>query len=118
MALRNVSAFYTYSKSRGLFAGISIEGACFVERKGANRKIYGGDVRARDLLSGRYPQPPEAATLYVALREVMMAQARAAAGQALEQFGIAMCACGWADACWVASRLRFILPRGGFSERV
>lgn len=38
VALRNASSFYTYSKTRGLFAGISLEGSCFVERKGANRK--------------------------------------------------------------------------------
>eukprot|EP00047_Mylnosiga_fluctuans_P022936 m.129392 g.129392 ORF g.129392 m.129392 type:complete len:416 (+) comp9431_c0_seq2:417-1664(+) len=67
VAIRSAASFYTYSKSRGLFAGISLEGACIAERKSANRKLYGGEVRARDLLAGAYPQPDEAQTLYTAL---------------------------------------------------
>ena len=38
VAVRSPSAIYTYSKTRGLFAGISLEGSGIVERKDANKK--------------------------------------------------------------------------------
>lgn len=44
MALRSTAAVYTYCRSRGLFAGISLEGSCLIERKETNRK-YGGKTR-------------------------------------------------------------------------
>ena len=40
VSLRSPAAVYTYSKTRGLFAGISIEGSALIERKDANKK-YG-----------------------------------------------------------------------------
>lgn len=38
VSLRSTAAIYTYSKTRGLFAGISVEGSGLIERKDANRK--------------------------------------------------------------------------------
>jgi len=38
VAVRSPAAIYTYSKTKGLFAGISIEGSYLVERKDANKK--------------------------------------------------------------------------------
>lgn len=38
VALRSSAAVFTYCKSRGLFAGISLEGSCLIERKETNRK--------------------------------------------------------------------------------
>lgn len=38
VALRSSAAVYTYCKSRGLFAGVSLEGTCLIERKETNRK--------------------------------------------------------------------------------
>ena len=38
VALRSTAAIFTYSKTRGLFAGISIEGSGLIERKDANKK--------------------------------------------------------------------------------
>jgi lipid-binding SYLF domain-containing protein len=67
VAVRSPSAIYTYSKTRGLFAGISLEGSGIVERKDANRKFYGTEVRSRELLSGNYAPPDEASSLYKAL---------------------------------------------------
>jgi hypothetical protein len=49
---------YSYSKTRGLFGGISIEGSVIVERQDANALAYGSDVKARSLLSGNV-EPPE-----------------------------------------------------------
>ncbi|KAL7332060.1 hypothetical protein PS15p_204161 [Mucor circinelloides] len=66
-SIKNVSAVYSYSKTRGLFAGVSLEGSVIVERFDANKKLYGGKVKARDLLNGTIPPPPAADTLYCAL---------------------------------------------------
>jgi lipid-binding SYLF domain-containing protein len=38
IALKSPSAIYSYSKTKGLFAGISIEGSGLIERKDANKK--------------------------------------------------------------------------------
>ncbi|KZT09228.1 DUF500-domain-containing protein [Laetiporus sulphureus 93-53] len=55
---------FAYSKSKGLFAGISLEGAVLVERKDANRDFYGSSIPASDILSGRVPPPEVASKLY------------------------------------------------------
>lgn len=38
VALRSTAAVFSYCKSRGLYAGVSLEGSYLVERKDANRK--------------------------------------------------------------------------------
>lgn len=38
IALRSTAAVFTYCRSRGLFAGISLEGSYLIERKDTNRK--------------------------------------------------------------------------------
>jgi lipid-binding SYLF domain-containing protein len=38
VAVRNPTAFFTYSKSRGLYAGVSLVGSALIERKSANQK--------------------------------------------------------------------------------
>ena len=40
VAVRSAAAIFTYSKTRGIFAGISVEGSGLIERKDANKK-YG-----------------------------------------------------------------------------
>jgi lipid-binding SYLF domain-containing protein len=40
----------SYSRSRGLFAGISLEGAVLKRDEEANRHVYGGGLVARDIL--------------------------------------------------------------------
>jgi lipid-binding SYLF domain-containing protein len=43
----------TYSRSRGLFAGVSLEGSTLRQDNGANEKLYGQkDVTARDIILG------------------------------------------------------------------
>jgi SH3 domain-containing YSC84-like protein 1 len=39
VSVRSPAAIYTYSKTKGLFAGISIEGSYLIERKDANKKL-------------------------------------------------------------------------------
>ncbi|XP_037384480.1 SH3 domain-containing YSC84-like protein 1 [Talpa occidentalis] len=64
VALRSSAAVFTYCKSRGLFAGISLEGSCLIERKETNRKFYCQDIRAYDILFGGTPRPAQAEDLY------------------------------------------------------
>ncbi|KAL5495570.1 hypothetical protein ACEPAI_1033 [Sanghuangporus weigelae] len=53
-----MAAMYSYSKTRGLFGGVSIEGSVIVERQDANSLAYRSDVTAKQLLSGSI-DPPE-----------------------------------------------------------
>uniref|UniRef100_A0A8C6FUZ0 SH3 domain-containing YSC84-like protein 1 n=1 Tax=Moschus moschiferus TaxID=68415 RepID=A0A8C6FUZ0_MOSMO len=64
VSLRSSAAVFTYCKSRGLFAGISLEGSCLIERKETNRKFYCQDIRAYDILFGDIPRPAQAEDLY------------------------------------------------------
>jgi hypothetical protein len=66
-SLKNVAAIYAYSKTRGLFAGVSLEGSVIVTRGDANEKLYGRRVSAKELLDGSVSPPPEADALYRAL---------------------------------------------------
>ena len=52
-ALLPVAAVYTYSRSQGLFAGISLEGTIIGTRNDANAAYYGRAVSAEDILSGK-----------------------------------------------------------------
>jgi lipid-binding SYLF domain-containing protein len=62
------AAIYTYSRSKGLFVGASLEGAVIGARKGANETYYGRPVAAADILHGRVSAPAGAASLRAALR--------------------------------------------------
>ncbi|XP_061745751.1 SH3 domain-containing YSC84-like protein 1 isoform X5 [Nerophis ophidion] len=64
VALRNMSAIYTYCRSRGLFAGISLEGSYLIERKDTNRKFYARNLRASAILNGDVEPPQECYDLY------------------------------------------------------
>ncbi|HEX4638204.1 MAG TPA: YSC84-related protein [Chthoniobacterales bacterium] len=61
------AAIYTYSKSKGLFIGASLEGAVIGTRKGANEHYYGRPVTADEILHGRVRPPAGAANLRAAL---------------------------------------------------
>ncbi|KAM9766971.1 SH3 domain-containing YSC84-like protein 1 isoform 2-T2 [Menidia menidia] len=64
VALRSPAAVFTYCRSRGLFAGISLEGSYLMERKETNRKFYSQDIRASAILNGDVEPPPECYDLY------------------------------------------------------
>jgi lipid-binding SYLF domain-containing protein len=51
------AAVYTYSRSKGLFAGVSLEGAIIGTQKTANARYYGRVVSARSIVSGRVSPP-------------------------------------------------------------
>jgi len=54
----------TYSRARGLFAGISLEGSTLRPDNDANERIYGRKIDAKDIaLHGAVPVPPAAKLL-------------------------------------------------------
>ena len=63
-SLKSVAAIFSYSKTKGLFAGVSLEGSMLVERREANRKFYGSNCTAKHILSGRVDPPPECDILF------------------------------------------------------
>ena len=50
----------SYSRSRGLFAGISLEGAALAPDGETNRELYGRDVTNREILTGDFKTPAAA----------------------------------------------------------
>jgi len=63
----HVAPIYTYSLSKGLYAGISVAGKVIVTRHNVNEKFYGRRVTPEEILQGRIPTPPAAQPLYDAL---------------------------------------------------
>ncbi|KAF9652363.1 DUF500-domain-containing protein [Thelephora ganbajun] len=62
-----LAAMYSYSKTKGLFGGISVEGSIIAERQDANVLAYHSDVSVKGLLSGAVPRPDWAQPLYQTL---------------------------------------------------
>lgn len=63
-SLAHPAPMFSYSKSKGLFAGLSLEGTVLIERKDANRDFYGSIVPAKDILTGLVPPPEVASKMY------------------------------------------------------
>ena len=61
------AAIYSYSRSKGLFAGVAVEGAVVGTQKDENAHYYRRAVSASDILHGRVAPPPGAARLRTAL---------------------------------------------------
>ena len=58
------AVMYTYSRSQGFFAGVSMEGTVIGTRDEANAEYYGGKVvTAREILSGSIAPPAGAQKL-------------------------------------------------------
>lgn len=59
-SMKGVAGVFSYSKTKGLFAGVSLEGSVLIERRDANEKLYGGRITAKQLLEGAVRPPPAA----------------------------------------------------------
>jgi lipid-binding SYLF domain-containing protein len=60
----------TYSRARGLFAGISLEGSTLRPDDDANERIYGKKLPSKDIaLHGAVPVPPAAMSLTATLNQ-------------------------------------------------
>jgi SH3 domain-containing YSC84-like protein 1 len=53
----------SWSRARGVFAGITLDGSTLRPDREDNRVLYGSDVSQRDILTGKAPHPAEAQTL-------------------------------------------------------
>ena len=73
-AVTPVAAIYTYSRSQGLFAGVSLEGTVIGTRNDANAEYYGRQVTPEEILSGKVPPPPAASRLVQVLTKQMFAK--------------------------------------------
>ena len=77
---------FSWSRSKGLFAGVALDGAVLQIDHGANRSVYGNAVTPRAVFEGRAPQAPSAAV--VAFRDALEeASASARAAQARREAG-------------------------------
>jgi lipid-binding SYLF domain-containing protein len=62
------SEILSYSRARGLFAGVSLEGSTIRPDNGDNQRVYGKKIPAREIvLSGKVPAPPAAQQLIATL---------------------------------------------------
>ncbi|KAJ5103439.1 SH3 domain-containing protein [Penicillium argentinense] len=63
IGMKGVAGTYAYSKTRGVYGGLTLEGGVLIERSSANKKIYGRKLKVKQLLSGEIPSPAEAESL-------------------------------------------------------
>ncbi|KAI0026101.1 hypothetical protein F4780DRAFT_718471 [Xylariomycetidae sp. FL0641] len=75
-SLKSVAGIFSYSKTKGLFAGVSLEGSAIVERRDANEKLYGQRLTAAQLLNGAVRPPPQASPLMGILNSRIFAGVR------------------------------------------
>ena len=61
------AAVYTYSRSQGLFAGVSLEGTVLMSRDDTNKEYYGRKVTPAEILAGKVKVPKGAQGLVKAL---------------------------------------------------
>lgn len=50
---------WTYMKSKGLYAGVAIDGTILIERTDENERFYGERISVIDILSGKARHPPD-----------------------------------------------------------
>ena len=73
-AITPVAAVYTYSRTQGLFAGISLEGTVIGTRNNANAAYYGRPVTPEEILSGKVTPPPGARRMLQVLTSQILAR--------------------------------------------
>ncbi|KFA60250.1 hypothetical protein S40285_08071 [Stachybotrys chlorohalonatus IBT 40285] len=60
---------FTYLKSRGLYAGVQVDGTIVIERTDENARFYGEEIGVTDILAGKVRhQPPEIRRLMETLK--------------------------------------------------
>jgi SH3 domain-containing YSC84-like protein 1 len=61
--LKLTAEILSYSRSKGIFAGVSLDGTVVQADKSGDRAMYGADVTRHDILDGSVHAPSEARTL-------------------------------------------------------
>jgi lipid-binding SYLF domain-containing protein len=64
----------TYTRSKGLFAGVSLQGASLEPDSNANKALYGKDISAKDIVEGGQTVIPAAESLVSALNQATPAR--------------------------------------------
>jgi lipid-binding SYLF domain-containing protein len=67
----------TYSRARGAFAGVSLEGASLRPDDDANEALYGRKIDTKTIVLGPSPTPPPAANQLIALLDKSSPTSRA-----------------------------------------
>ena len=71
------SEILTYSRSRGIFAGISLKGSWFEQNAGDTRAFYGRDINFSNILNGSV-RPPQGSEQFLAAVRKDFGQAKVA----------------------------------------
>jgi lipid-binding SYLF domain-containing protein len=64
----------SYSRAKGVFAGVSLDGAVVQADKSGDRAMYGSDVDRHDILGGKIAVPASARALLHEIREYARSQ--------------------------------------------
>jgi len=76
------AAFLTYSRSKGLFAGVDLTGDVVHQNTDDTKVFYGKDLPYREILTGGVPVPASAHSFVATVREMFhMGKQQAAGGQ-------------------------------------
>ena len=59
----------TYSRARGVFAGVSLAGSYLAPDKEANQTLYGKGVTSKEIIAGHAPMPASAAVMMRVLNQ-------------------------------------------------
>ncbi len=71
----------TYSRAKGVFAGLTLNGAAVKPDEDSMKGFYGPDVTERAILTGKVPPPPEAHSFLAAVRGAKAESVSSKSGQ-------------------------------------
>ncbi|KAK4055328.1 hypothetical protein OIV83_000611 [Microbotryomycetes sp. JL201] len=64
---RSPSPVWAYTKSKGAYVGVALEGTVFIERNDENARSYGREIKATEILAGQVKAPTWAEALHQTL---------------------------------------------------
>jgi len=67
--VKNGKPVYAYIKSRGLYAGVQVDGTIILERNDENAAFYGRKVTTKEILNGDVQAPPSTRLLMETLKQ-------------------------------------------------
>jgi lipid-binding SYLF domain-containing protein len=77
--IKRQAPIFSYVKSRGLYAGIAVEGNLVIERTDENERFYGERIGVADILVGKVRMPP------VEKYQILLDTLRAAQGEEVDE---------------------------------
>jgi lipid-binding SYLF domain-containing protein len=66
---RLTAEMLSYSRAKGAFAGIALDGATITPDRAEDKKLYGRDVKNGEIIRGQVPPPPTADPLVSVLKQ-------------------------------------------------